>query len=207
MKSMIKDALILFIITVIAGAALGAVYMITKEPIAKAEYSAAQEAYKEVFVNAASFEEVASAADVSTGSASKNWSEAGFENVSVEAVLAAKDSEGTECGYVLTMITKEGYGGDIKFTMGISNDGTLNGISILSISETAGLGMRAEEVLKPQYAGKKVSSFNLTKTGAIGANDIDAISGATITSKAVTNAVNAGLFYFDTYLGGGNNEN
>ena len=97
-------------------------------------------------------------------------------------------------------------GGDITFTMGIANDGTLNGISILDISETAGLGMKAEEVLKPQFAEKNVPVFTYTKTGAVSEDQIDAISGATITTSAVTTAVNGGLYYFQTWLGGGGNE-
>ena len=90
--------------------------------------------------------------------------------------------------------------------MGIANDGTLNGISILDISETAGLGMKAEEVLKPQFAEKNVPVFTYTKTGAVSEDQIDAISGATITTKALTTAVNGGLTYFQTQLGGGDNE-
>ena len=82
-------------------------------------------------------------------------------------------------------------------------DGTVNGISILSISETAGLGMQAEDILKPQFADKQVEKFEYTKNGAASENQIDAISGATITTNAVTNGVNAGLYYFQTKLGGG----
>ena len=77
--------------------------------------------------------------------------------------------------------------------MGVQTDGTLNGISILEISETPGLGMQAEAVLAPQFAGKQADSFTFTKTGAALDNEIDAISGATVTTKAVTNAVNTGL--------------
>jgi len=64
--------------------------------------------------------------------------------------------------------------------------------------------MEAESVLKPQYAGKNVTQFVVTKTGAASDEQIDAISGATITSNAVTNGVNAGLYYFQNVLGGGN---
>jgi len=63
--------------------------------------------------------------------------------------------------------------------------------------------MEAESVLKPQYAGKNVTQFTVTKTGATSDDQIDAISGATITSNAVTNGVNAGLYYFQNVLGGG----
>ena len=104
---------------------------------------------------------------------------------------------------MITVTTKEGYGGDIQFSVGVRTDGTLNGMSILSISETAGLGMRAEEVLKPQFANKRAEVFAYTKSGAAAEDQIDAISGATITTNAVTNGVNAGLYYFRTQLGGG----
>ena len=89
--------------------------------------------------------------------------------------------------------------------MGVQTDGTLNGISILEISETPGLGMQAEAVLAPQFAGKQADSFTFTKTGAALDNEIDAISGATVTTKAVTNAVNTGLLYFQSVLQEGGN--
>ena len=80
-------------------------------------------------------------------------------------------------------------------------DGTVNGIKILSISETAGLGMRAtEESFYGQFAGRKVENFSYTKTGATADDEIDAISGATITTRAMTNGVNAGLAYFSEGL-------
>ena len=205
MKNMIKDAAILLIITLFSGLILGLVYQITKEPIALAEEKAAKEAYAEVFPEAEDFdmqELIASEDDAWQ----IEWTNAGFSGVDIKNVLTAVDGEGRHLGYVLTVTSHEGYGGDITFTMGIKNDGTLNGISILSISETAGLGMKAEAVLKPQFANKNVSSFAYTKTGAVNENQIDAISGATITTNAVTNAVNGGLYYFQTQLGGGSNE-
>ena len=58
-------------------------------------------------------------------------------------------------------------------------------------------------MLKPQFAGKNVASFEYTKTGATTDAQIDAISGATITTNAVVNGVNAGLTYFTEVLGGG----
>ena len=199
MKGMIKDAAILFAITLIAGFILGFVYNLTKEPIAQAEEKAAKEAYAEVFSDASDFNEIEVDMD---SSYETEWTEAGFEDVDVDKVLEALDGDGNILGYVLTLTTHAGYGGDITFTLGISGDGTVNGISILSISETAGLGMKAESALKPQYAGKKVSSFTVTKQGSTSDSQIDAISGATITSNALTTAVNGGLYYFQTKLGG-----
>ena len=198
MKEMMKNTGILLAITIVAGLVLGFVYQITKEPIAEQEAKAKQEACQEVFQDAASFE----ALDVKLAD-SAGWNEAGYSQESVDEVMSALDGSGSLLGYVITVTTKEGYGGDIQFAIGVRTDGTVNGMSILSISETAGLGMRAEEVLKPQFAGKQVEKFEYTKSGAASESQIDAISGATITTNAVTNGVNAGLYYFQTELGGG----
>lgn len=197
-KGMIKDASILLLITVVAGFILGFVYQITKEPIAAAEEKAAKAAYQEVFPDAAGFSDKL---ELAVPEGESTW-EQNYAGVDLDNVLMATDAEGVCLGYVLTMTSHEGYGGDITFTMGIQNDGTLNGISLLSISETAGLGMKAGTVLVPQFAGKQVSQFTYTKTGSTMDSQIDAISGATITTNAVTTAVNAGLYIFETQLGG-----
>ena len=99
-------------------------------------------------------------------------------------------------GYVIETTSGEGYGGNITLYAGITNDGIVNGVSILTISETPGLGMRAEEVLVPQFAEKQTAVFNYTKTGSQSDSEIDAISGATITTKAVINAVNGAVSAF-----------
>ena len=124
----------------------------------------------------------------------------GFIGCSIDEYAAACDADGNLLGYVITVTTHEGYSGDIQFTIGVRGDGTLNGMSILSISETAGLGMRAEEVLVPQFAGKKADRFVYTKSEASADDEIDAISSATITTSAVVDGVNAGLYYFQTEL-------
>lgn len=198
MSKMIKDTAILLVITLVSGLLLGLVFQITKEPIAIQKEKAKQEACQEVFQTADSFEPV----EFLTPDA-HIWAKAGFAQETIDEVMIAKDASGTAIGYVITVTTKEGYGGDIRFTVGITNDGTVNGISLLDISETAGLGMRAGEVLVPQFADKNVEHFEYSKTGALADNQIDAISGATITTNAVTNGVNAGLYYFQTQLKGG----
>lgn len=192
---LVRDAAILLVITLFSGLILGFVFQITKEPIALAEEKAAKKAYSEVFPSALEFE-LTEELPLDSLSGDSAWLEAGYEGVSVENVLRALDKDGTLLGYVLTVTSHEGYGGDITFTVGIANDGTLNGISILNISETAGLGMKAEEVLVPQFSNKKVSVFTYTKSGAVSDDQIDAISGATITTKAVINAVNGAVSAF-----------
>lgn len=197
MKQMIKDALILFAITIIAGCLLGVVYQITLDPIEKQNIKAVNLACTEVFADAVSFE------DLELIVSENSEVTAAYPGETVDGVKTALAKDGTLLGYVVTVTTHEGYGGDIQFMMGIRMDGTLNGISILSISETAGLGMKADAVLKPQFADKKAASFEYTKTGAVSESQIDAISGATITTNAVVNGVNAGLLFFQTELEGG----
>jgi len=192
-----KDTGILLVITLIAGLLLGLVYQITKEPIAEQKEKAKQDACKQVFADAASFAELEVLAPDR-----QEWEQAGFAEETIDEVMEAQDASGAVLGYVITVTTKEGYGGDIRFTVGITKDGTVNGIAILEIAETAGLGMRAEEVLAPQFAGKNVEQFEYSKSGAASDYQIDAISGATITTNAVTNGVNAGLYYFQTKLQG-----
>ena len=195
MRSMLKDAAILFAITVISGILLGVVYEITKEPIKVQEELAVAEACSEVFEEAASYEVPEGQADGPTAVLLEN-----FPEEQIDEVLEAKSDSGEVLGYILTVTTHEGYGGDIRFLMGIKNDGTLNGISLLSISETAGLGMEAPNVLVPQFTDKAVTSFEYTKNGASADNEIDAISGATITTNAIVNGVNAGMYYFYNVL-------
>lgn len=200
MKGIMKTTAILTIITLVAGIFLGTAYEITKEPIANEQARAKQEACKAVFGGADSFESV-SEGDTDL---EKNLDENGYPSQSVNEVLEAKDDSGETLGYVFDVTTSEGYGGDIQFTMGVQSDGTLNGISVLSISETAGLGMKADtDAFKDQFKDKMVEKFAYTKTGETGDDKIDAISGATITTNAMTNGVNAGLCAF-AYMEGGN---
>ena len=200
MKSMIKDALILFAITLVAGLLLGVVYNVTKEPIEQQNQKAKMEACQNVFADASDFEAME---NFNSEEAAAVLADAGITGADIDEIMLAKDNSGSLAGYVITVTDHEGYGGDIQFSMGVAMDGTLNGISLLSISETAGLGMRAEEVLVPQFADKQVEKFDYTESVAASDSEIDAISGATITTKAVVTGVNAGLIYFDTALKGG----
>lgn len=192
-NTIIKDALILFIITVIAGFGLGAVYGITKEPIAQANYNIQQNAYKEVFADAAEFNEMS---DFDSEAATKIVADAGYPDT-ISNCVEAVGSDGTLLGYVITVSDPNGYGGNVTFSIGVTVDGTLNGYSITEINETPGLGMKAkEDGFSSQFKEKQVETFTVTKTGSTSDSEIDAISGATITSSAVTSGVNAGLEYF-----------
>ena len=196
MRRILMDTLKIFLITAISGLLLGIVYDVTKEPIAVQEALRKNKACKEVFQDAVNFEVLELSAP-ETGEK---------KAATINEVSQAVAEDGKVLGYVLDITTHEGYNGDIQFTMGIRMDGTVNGISLLSIAETPGLGMKAEDVLKPQFADKNVSLFTYTKTGAMSPDQIDAISGATVTTNAMVNGVNAGLEFFKTELGGGKNE-
>ncbi|MCD7982377.1 MAG: RnfABCDGE type electron transport complex subunit G [Clostridiales bacterium] len=197
-NSIAKDALILFLITIIAGFALGVVHEITLEPIAAADAAAQQEAYQTVFPDAVQFEEF------ETDDAADVLAEAGYADDTIESAARAYDADGNILGYVINATDPNSYGGDVTLSLGVTLDGIVNGYSITEINDTAGLGMKAkEESFSSQYAGKQVEAFVVTKTGATSDEEIDAISGATITSNAVTNAVNAGLVYYRYLLLGG----
>ena len=194
-KVMLKEAGILFAITLLSGLLLGFVYELTKEPRRVQQEKAVQEACVAVFPHAKeqgielSFEQLE---NVPTEGV---LSELSASNVEPGAIYkACTKTDGAFYGLVVEAVSSEGYGGDIVLYVGVGADGTVNGVSILEINETAGLGMEAPNVLVPQFADKKVESFVYTKTGAKpDSNEVDAISSATITTKAVTEAVNGGL--------------
>lgn len=205
---MIKNALILFVITLIAGVLLGLVYQITKDPIAYQNALKVENANKAVFASASSFGEDNIVDSVAAASVINGSSD--YSGVSIDSVIEAYDESGNVIGYIIQITTK-GYNDDIQFSMGITTDGVLNGISLISISETPGLGMNAEKVLVPQLTVDggidATVTYSVVKDGTGKTSDTDtsleAISGATITSKAVTNGVNAGLLYYTNVLKGG----
>lgn len=202
-KDMLKDANVLFLITLIAGLVLGFVYELTKEPIRLQEEKAIQEACQAVFADAANLGLVFQEENYSLDTTKQ----AEFAQMGVEigTVYAAVTKAGELYGYVVESTTKEGYGGNIVLYVGVTTQGAVSGVSILEIAETPGLGMNADAVLVPQFKGVQATEFTYTKTGSTAENEIDAISGATITTKAIVNAVNGALHVVtEDLLKGGN---
>ena len=185
-KTIVKNALILFVITLISGLLLGVAYQITKGPIAERQAREKKEAYQSVFSEAQSFEED----DAINGYVEDSESileAAGISGVTVTECLKAVDGSGTLLGYVMTL-DFAGSQGEITMAYGEAVDGTTMGIDILTSSETAKLGALADE---PEFKDQ----FQ-TKTDEFVLNDnIDQISGATITSNAVVNAANGGMAF------------
>jgi len=193
----VKDALILFAITLISGIALGGVYEVTKGPIEQATIAANNATYKEVFAEADSFEELTDA-DLETLNGQLMGGE--FGNVGIESVMAAKDASGAELGFVVNSFSNDSYGGKVGISVGIKDDGSITAIGFRETSDTPGLGLKAKDApFKDQYIGKNAEKLSVTKSGNAGDTEINAISGATITSSAVTNAVNAALYFTQNY--------
>ena len=92
------------------------------------------------------------------------------------------------CGYVVE-VAPVGFDGPITMMVGIDTNGAVTGISIVSSTETPGLGTKAsDDSFKGQFVGG-TGDFAVTKDGG----QIDAITGATVTSRAVSNGVNAAV--------------
>ena len=199
----IKDACVLMAITLVSGLLLGFIHELTLEPIAAANYNIQQNAYKAVFADADSFEEYEA---FDAAAATQIANDAGYTADAIEGAQTALDASGNPLGYVISLVSSEGYNGEIKLSIGVTLDGILNGYAITEIGETPGLGMKSQDAkFKDQFNNKATDQeFEVTKTGATADNEIDAISGATITSRAVTHAVNAGLAYFKSIVGGAN---
>lgn len=186
-KSIFQLGLILLIITAVAGLIVGAVYNITKEPIKREEQRANDEAMKELLSNADKFQK----------------KDMKLSNGVLEVNEGLKD--GKIIGYDIKTSSK-GYGGPIDIMIGIKTDGTLSGIKILSQTETAGLGANCEQPeFYGQYNGKPSEDLTVVKSDNVKKNEIKAITGATITSRAVTKGVDEAIDFYNKNLKGGNN--
>ena len=168
MKGILKDALTLLCITLVAGLCLSFVYELTKDTIAQAELQKKYAGYQAVMEN------------VKFGELSED--ETSGLDAAVDEVLAAKDSDGNLVGYVMSVTSKNGYGGEIKAAIGVSTDGKITGFVPLSHGETAGFGARMEnDDVKALFVG--------IGSGA----EFDGISGATITSTALREIVDTAI--------------
>ena len=213
MKNIVKDTLILFAITLVAGLGLGFVYNVTSDTRAKQQEKTMVSAYEAVMPGLEKFDYLKlDTSEVNEYIADKIKaveSENGIStikpyNAVVDNVVRATDKDGNELGYIVTITDSEAYGGSLQMTVGIASDGTVQGISFLSLSETPGLGMKAnEDSFKNQFKDKKVDYFKYNKSGASAENEINAISSATITTNAVTHGVNGAIYCVEYITGGG----
>ena len=177
MLKMIKPAFVLFLTCLIVTGLLALTYSATKDTIEELEDKTQQDARECVLAEAAVFEE----AD----------SELFAAEPIVTNVYIGKDSSQKIVGAVVSVEPK-GYGNKIKISVGIKIDGTIEAIEIVEHEETPGLGAKIlEEPFISQFDDLDVDeNIVVVKTGRKNKNEIEAISGATISSKAVTDGVN-----------------
>ena len=181
----------LVIITVCAGLILGLVYGITKEPIAQQELKKATEARQMVLSGAQEFRQVALEG--------MDYDKDAFADIT-DVYEGLKD--GQKIGYTFAIVTK-GYKPGLTLTVGLSMDGKVEGVEITSHDETPGLGANA---VKPEFLEQFIGSdgpLTVGKTPSGAENEIQALTGATITSKGVANAVNLARDFAAQYLGEG----
>lgn len=205
-NTLIHDTICLFLITLIAGICLGGIYTVTKKPIAAQNEKKKQKAYEAVY-KGAKFESdkdiekklAAYNKDLAAGKI-KSDNMGSLSDVEITEVLKAK-VDGKDAGYVMTCSGK-GYGGSVTLALGIDEEGVVKGIEVTDCSnETPGLGQNAAgDSFKNGFLKVKTGTdLSVVKDGS-GKKDetkIDAISGATITSSAVTRTVNASLQFIE----------
>ena len=176
----------LFVICVVAGGVLGVVYNATKDPIAAAETAKRTEAIKNVLPE---FNEL-----------KETKVKSAMEDIDIPFYLAY-DADNNFIGAAVETFTNKGFSGNISLMVGILADGTINNISVLQHAETPGLGSKmTEPSFKDQFNEKNPASFNfkVKKDGG----DVDAITAATISSRAFCDAVNRALSTFENNKGG-----
>ncbi|MBQ1978795.1 MAG: RnfABCDGE type electron transport complex subunit G [Alistipes sp.] len=163
---------VLFSITLIASAGVGAVNMITVEPIAAAK---------------------AAATEAALGVVLPAFDKTESEELSIDEmpiVVYTATNAGQTVGYAVETMTKSGFSGVVKLMVGFLPDGTINNVNVLQQAETPGLGTKMCDEGNPLLAGVKgkegTATFRVKKDGG----EVDALTAATISSRAYLDAVN-----------------
>lgn len=167
MSQLIKFGLILGVICLAATLVLAVTYEVTKPKIEEQLKTEEQDALKSIMPSADAFNEKV------------------LDGIEYFEALKGK----TVVGYCIR-VTGNGYNGYIRMIAGVDLNGTIQGVAVLEHSETPGLGAKINEIrpgdsepwFLKQFKGKNVRTIAVKK-------DIDAITGATISSKAVTSSI------------------
>ncbi len=166
-NEIIKPVLVLVCICLVVTALLAYINSVTSPIIAKAEQEKTEQAMSEVLADADGFEKLE------------------IENLPDRVTEVYTANNGS--GYVF-MLTTKGYGGDMKLICGMKSDGTIEQCKTLSHAETSGLGSKtAEDPYRNQYSGKSDDTLS----------EVDAITGATISSTAYKNAIEDAFKAYD----------
>lgn len=183
LKEILVPTVSLFLICAVATALLGMTNSVTEEKIKEVAAETSAKARLKVCENAESFEEKT--------------------DKDGNAYFVAKDKGGNTVGYAVTTEDKS-YGGKIEVMTGLSADGKITGVEILAIDDTPGLGMNAKkDSFRNEYVGKS-GALTVSKSASAD-SEIQALTGATITSNAVTRCVNKATEIYKNATGGESN--
>lgn len=192
MKEIINLAFKLCIITAVAALALAFTNSITIDRIEEQIETENKLAREEVISPSDRFEQVEQEEII-------NYEKKlGFENTEIISEVFKNIVDDEVAGYTFKVLPK-GYGGEMNILVGISTEGEITGLKVVGHSETPGLGAKAtEESFQNQFAGMPTSTpLTVIKSGTPGDNEVQAITGSTITTQAVTDGVNAALEVFN----------
>ncbi|HHT98314.1 MAG TPA: FMN-binding protein [Clostridiales bacterium] len=196
---LMKDALILFVITLISGLSLGFVNELTKVPIAAREMETKLKAYQIVY-NSADHIKADEELILKVEEQGLDKIDKAYTGIYINEVNQAYDNNNNMIGYIVITTTNNGYGGPITLALGYTVDGVMMGVEILSMNETADLGSKVNDPeFKNQFIDREQQEFRLIK-GEVNADDeIAAVSGATMSSDAVVDAINGSLAFINEY--------
>lgn len=196
-----KEAMTLCVITLLAGTALSGVYALTKDTIAEQKLAQEQESYQLVCPQAVQFVS-SETIDAKIAELSGEIYGTDFGKTYIDKILTGINAAGETVGYVFSVTSRDAFDGEMVLSIGLDPGGLVTGIEFTTITETTGMGMLVKEPeFKDQYVGVDVERFVLNKAGgSIEPNEIDGVSGATFSSTAVTNAVNAARDFFAANL-------
>ena len=191
-----KPVIALTVIALVSGLALSGAFSVTKDTIEKQERAKAAAAYQSVLPGAEDFTFLDS---LTADYAGKTYG-TDFGNVTINEAVEGKDASGKTIGYGINVTSNEGYEGNVSLTVGVTAEGVVTSISYTNLKETPGKGMLCgEPAFMDQFNNRRVTAFVLNASGD---NSIDGVTGATITSKASVNAVNAALDFFANVIRG-----
>ena len=184
-----KAAWILAAVGLLSGVVLGVVNFVTEPVIAEQALEANRASYQAVLPAGADvgFDDAVTAAVESLDGTE-------FGRTVINEAVVGRDASGAIVGYAVNVTNSEAFDDTLSLSVGIAPDGTVLGISFTKLTETPGKGMLCDEPgFRDQFAGVKTDGFTL-------GGGVDSVSGATVTSLAVVNAVNAALDFYGAYL-------
>ncbi len=202
--TVMKRILVVVITALVAFALVIAAYFVTKDKVKENEEKKIEQAFEAVYPDAASFDE----ANYRTDYLQRFLEENGYpdDQVYVNKVTFARNEVRDVQGIVVQVSSYKKYGGIISMLVGVKNDGTVNGYSILNISDAKGLDFKVRDSeFSDQFKDKKADRFTLVNYQAKLANEILSANGAEDASQAVLKGVNAALLtntFVDEYFGG-----